>query len=230
MYGLAVLLGEQPASLQGELDAVAPIPPVPPRVPVGMPSELLRRRPDVMRAERLLAAATAEQGVATADLFPHLFLGGTAGVESRHAEDLFNQHNPSAGFYAGGPRASWTVFDGGRRWANLDRSRARVAEAAAAYEGTVLAALRDVESALTAYSHDQTRRETLIDLTAQNEEAVRIARQEYSNGLIDLLDVLEVQRNLYSAQDALAQSDQAVSTDLVAIYKALGGGWETGDR
>jgi NodT family efflux transporter outer membrane factor (OMF) lipoprotein len=223
-YGLGVLLGEPPTALVDELAATAPIPPAPPKVPVGMPSELLRRRPDVMRAERLLAAATAEQGVATADFFPHLVLGGTAGVQSRHAEDLFNAHN--AGFYAGGPAASWTAFDGGRRKGNLDRAKARVAEALAGYEGTVLAALRDVESTLTAYSHDQTRRETLNTLVAQNQEAVRIARQEYGNGLIDLLDVLEVQRNLYVAQDALAQSDEAVSSDLVAIYKSLGGGWE----
>src|ERR1700710_1067685 len=110
--------------------------------------------------------------------------------------------------------------------ANLDRSKARVAAALSSYEGTVLEALRDVESTLTSYSHDQARGETLNKLVAQNQEAVRIAQQQYANGLIDLLDVLEVQRNLYAAQDALAQSDQAVSSDLVAIYKSLGGGWE----
>jgi NodT family efflux transporter outer membrane factor (OMF) lipoprotein len=225
-YAIAVLLGQQPMSLSDELAQAAPIPPVPPSVPVGMPSELLRRRPDVMRAERFLAAATAEQGVATADFFPKLILGGTAGVQSRHADDLSNQHTPGAGFYSAGPVASWTIFDGGRRSANLDRSKARVVAAAANYEATILAAFRDVESTLTAYSHNQTRRETLRSLVDQNEQAVRIAKQEYANGLIDLLDVLEVQRNLYSAQDALAQSDQTVSSDLVAIYKALGGGWE----
>jgi NodT family efflux transporter outer membrane factor (OMF) lipoprotein len=223
MYSLAVLLGEPPAALVDELTAAAPIPPVPPKVPVGIPSELLRRRPDVMRAERVLAAATAEQGVAAADFFPHLILGGTAGVQSRRADKLFSQ---DSGFYAAGPSASWTIFDGGRRVANLDRSKARVAAALAGYEGTVLAALRDVESTLTSYSHDQARRETLNKLVAQNQEAVRIAQQQYANGLIDLLDVLEVQRNLYAAQDGLAQSDQAVSSDLVAIYKSLGGGWE----
>jgi NodT family efflux transporter outer membrane factor (OMF) lipoprotein len=226
MYGLAVLLGEQPTALTNELTATAPIPPVPPTVPVGMPSELLRRRPDVMAAERLLAAATALQGVATAEFFPHLLLGGTAGVQSRQFSELFSQHEPSSGFYSAGPAARWTIFDGGRRVANLDLSKARVAAALASYEGTVLTALRDVESSLTAYSHDQTRRESLTTLTAQNENAVRIAKREYDNGLIDLLDVLEVQRNLYASQDALAQSDQAVSSDLVAIYKALGGGWE----
>jgi NodT family efflux transporter outer membrane factor (OMF) lipoprotein len=226
MYALAVLLGEEPVALDSELTETAPIPPVPPSVPVGMPSELLRRRPDVMRAERILAAATAEQGVATSDLFPHLVLGGTAGVQSRHFDQLFSQNNGGSGFYAAGPLASWTIFDGGKRFANIDRSKARVAEALANYEGTVLDALRDVESALTSYSHNQTRRETLTNLVAQNQKAVSIAQAEYSNGIIDLLDVLEVQRNLYASQDALAQSDQAVSSDLVAIYKALGGGWE----
>jgi outer membrane protein TolC len=192
-----------------------------------MPSELLRRRPDVMRAERLLAAATAQQGVATAEFFPHLILGGTAGVESRHTSDLFSQHDPSSGFYAAGPAAGWTLFDGGKRRANLDLTKARVAATLAAYEETVLASLRDVENSLTAYSHDQTRREFLTELVAQNAKAVSIARRQYDNGLIDLLDVLEVQRNLYASQDALAQSDEAVSSDLVALYKALGGGWET---
>jgi len=230
MYGIAVLLGDQPTALEKELSAAAPIPPVPPKVPVGMPSELLRRRPDVMAAERLLAAATAEQGVATAEFFPHLVLGGSTGVQSRQVSDLFNQHDPSSGFYSAGPAARWTIFDGGRRKANLDLSKARVAAALAAYEGTVLAALRDVESNLTAYSHDQTRRESLTALTAQNQQAVSIAQRQYDNGLIDLLDVLEVQRNLYVSQDALAQSDQSVSSDLVAIYKALGGGWENDTR
>jgi NodT family efflux transporter outer membrane factor (OMF) lipoprotein len=226
IYALGVLLGEQPTALANELTAATPIPPVPPTVPVGMPSELLRRRPDVMAAERLLAAATAQQGVATAEFFPHLLLGGTAGVQSREISDLFRQHGESSGFYSAGPAASWTIFDGGRRRGNLDLTKARVVAALASYEGTVLAALRDVESSLTAYSHDQTRRESLTAATAQNQEAVRIAKREYDNGLIDLLDVLEVQRNLYASQDALAQSDQAVSSDLVAIYKALGGGWE----
>jgi multidrug efflux system outer membrane protein len=228
VHGLSVLLGEPPMALSSELASEAPIPPVPPSVPVGMPSELLRRRPDVMRAERVLAAATAEQGVATADLFPHLILGGSAGVQSTHTEDLFNQHGKSSGFYLAGPVADWTVFDGGRRGANLDRSKARVWAAEAGYEAAVLQALRDVESSLTAYSHDQARRDVLMVLAAEDQEAVRIARGEYAQGLIDLLDVIEVQRNLYTAQDALAQADQAVSSDLVTLYKALGGGWETG--
>jgi multidrug efflux system outer membrane protein len=227
IYQISVLLGEPPMALSDELSASAPIPPVPPKVPVGLPSQLLRRRPDILRAERMLAAVTAGQGVATADLFPQLVLGGTAGVQSEHFDNLFEQHRRSSGFYAAGPLASWTIFDGGKRLANIDRSKAQVAAAAAAYESAMLAALRDVENALVAYSHDQTRRDTLVTLVAENKEAVRIAQAEYTNGIITLLDVLEVQRNLYAAQDALAQADQAVSSDLVSLYKALGGGWET---
>jgi NodT family efflux transporter outer membrane factor (OMF) lipoprotein len=226
IYALSVLLGQDPQALSSELLSSAPIPPVPPSVPVGLPSELLKRRPDIMRAERLVAAATSVQGVATSDLFPHLILGGTAGVQSREADDLFNQHHPSSGFYSAGPLASWTLFDGGRRTANLDRAKAQVVEAINAYEATVLRALQDVDSALVAYSRDQARRDSLSTLVGENQEAVRIAQAEYSNGLIDLLDVLEVQRNLYTSQDSLAQATQSVSTDLVALYKALGGGWE----
>ena len=226
IYSLSVLLGQDPPALTSELLAAVPIPLVPPKVPVGMPSELLKRRPDVMEAERLVAAATAEQGVATSDLFPHLILGGAAGVESRKASELFDQHQPSAGFYAAGPAASWTIFDAGRRAANVDRSKARVAAAINAYEATILRALQDADSALVAYAHDQARRDSLATLVAENQRAVNIAQSEYSNGIIDLLDVLEVQRNLHASQDALAQSTQIVSTDLVAIYKALGGGWE----
>jgi len=226
VHELSVLLGEQPMALSDELAAEAPIPPVPPDVPIGLPSELLRRRPDVMRAERVLAAATAEQGVATAELFPHLVLGATAGVQSRHADQLFREHDPSSGFYMAGPSATWTLFDGGRRSANIDRSKARVAEAAAAYEATVLGSLRDVENALSSYAAHQTRRASLTELVTREEEAVRIARRQYDAGLLPLLDVLDVQRNLHAAEDALAGADQSVSTDLVSLYKALGGGWE----
>jgi NodT family efflux transporter outer membrane factor (OMF) lipoprotein len=223
VHELSTLLGEHPLSLSDELAASAPVPPVPPEVPIGLPSELLRRRPDVLRAERVLAATTALQGVATAELFPRVVLGGSAGVQSRHIDSLFSH----SGYYAAGPSAQWTVFDGGYRLANIDRSKAVVAEAAASYEATVLGCLREVEDALSAYSSDQARRTTLSALVDQDTEALRIARGELNQGLVAVLDVLEVQRNLYSAQDSLAQADQTVSSDMVAIYKALGGGWES---
>ena len=227
IYGLSVLVGRPPQALVGELSPAAAVPPSPPVVPIGLPSELLRRRPDVMAAERALAAATADEGVAISDLFPHLTLGGTSGLQATRTGNFFGQHNPSSGFYLAGPGAHWTLFDGGRRSANVDLSKAAVAAAAAEYEEAVLSALRDVESAITALDHDQSRRDRLTAVVADAERAVRIARDEYTNGLVDLLDVLEVQRSLYAAQDSLAQSDLAVSSDLIALFKALGGGWET---
>jgi NodT family efflux transporter outer membrane factor (OMF) lipoprotein len=229
VFAISVLLGEDPEALTPELSATAPIPPVPPQVPVGLPSELLKRRPDILGAERTLAAATAVQGVATSDFFPHLILGGTAGVQSIKAEKLFSQHAPSSGYYLAGPVAQWTIFDGGRRAATLDRAKAEVAAATESYEDTVLRALQEVDSALVAYSHDQVRRDDLVTVVAENEESFRIAQAEYIHGIIDLLDVLEVQRNLYAAQDALAQAEQAVSADLIGLYKALGGGWEVNE-
>lgn len=229
MFALSVLLGEEPMSLVDELSASSPTPPDPPIVPVGLPSGLLRQRPDVRRAERVLAAETAAQGVAVATLFPQLVLGGTAGVQSREVSSLFDQGSPSSGYYLAGPLARWTLFDGGRRAANIERANARTQAAFAEYEETVLGALRDVESALTAYRHDQVRRETLVRLVGVNEKAVDIAQRQYEQGLITLLDVLEVQRNLFSSQDALAQAVHAVWSDLVSIYKALGGGWQPAD-
>jgi multidrug efflux system outer membrane protein len=228
IYGLSVLAGRPPQDLEDELLSRQPVPISPKVVPIGLPSELLRRRPDVMAAEQALAAATAEEGVAIAELFPHIDLVGTTGLQATRIGNLFAQHGPSSGFYLAGPAMHWTIFDGGRRLANIDMSKAVVSAATAEYEQTVLAALRDVDSALTALSHDQKRRDALTTVVTDADRAVRIARDEYTNGLVDLLDVLEVQRSLYAAQDSLAQADLAVSNDLISLFKALGGGWETG--
>ena len=226
IYSLSVLIGRGPQELEAELTTEQPIPPSPKVIPVGLPSELLRRRPDVMAAERSLAAATADEGVAISDLFPHVLLAGSTGLQATRIGNLFTQHGPSSGFYLAGPGVHWTIFDGGRRVARIDMSKAAVAAAEADYEETVISALRDVDSAITAMTHDQQRRDALTAVVTDAERAVHIARNEYTNGLIDLLDVLEVQRSLYASQDSLAQSDLAVSTDLIALFKALGGGWE----
>ena len=226
IYGLSVLLGQQPQTLVDELLPGETMPPTPPVVPIGMPSELLRRRPDVMAAERNLAAATADEGIAVSDLFPHLILGGSTGVQATRTGELFSQHRASSGFYLAGPVAQWTIFDGGRRLAHVDQSKAAVAASLAEYEEAVLSALQDVDSAVTALGHDQDRRDKLTAVERDAARAVHIARDEYSNGLVDLLDVLEVQRSQYAAQDSLAQADLAVTTDLIGLFKALGGGWE----
>ena len=227
LHALAILLGQPPLALNAELAETKPVPAVPAVVPIGLPSELLRRRPDVMEAERVLAAATAAQGIAVSELFPHLLLGGSAGVQTRHTNEIFNVHGPSSGFYLAGPSAEWQILDGGRRKAGIERSKAQVEEALQVYEATVLSAIGDVEDAIVAYGNDQASRQKLVDLVEENNEAVRIAHAEYSQGLVTLLDVLDVQRNDYIAQDALAQTNQAVVLDLIALYKGLGGGWES---
>jgi outer membrane protein, multidrug efflux system len=223
IHRLGVLLGQEPALLLTELSVEAPIPPVPPEVPAGLPSELLKRRPDVRRAERQLAAATARIGVATADLFPKFSLTGAVGQESVSLSDVAM---PASRFWTVGPTVTWRVFDFGRIRSNIKVQDARQEQALVSYEKSVLTALEDVENALVAYSKEQATRGSLTESVSANQRALNIANELYSKGLTDFLNVLDSQRSLYLSQDALAQSDQRVSTNLVALFKALGGGWE----
>jgi NodT family efflux transporter outer membrane factor (OMF) lipoprotein len=223
IHRLGVLLGQEPGALLAELSEDAPIPPAPPGVPVGLPSELLRRRPDVRRAERELAAATARIGVATADLFPKFSLTGDVGLQSIHAGDFL-----SAGsrLWSIGPGITWPVFDAGRIRANIRVENARQEQALVAYEQAVLIALEDVENGLVAYSKEQVSRRALVESVVSNQRAVEISGELYSKGMVSFLNVLVSQLALFQSQDALAQSDQTVSTNLVALFKALGGGWD----
>ncbi len=223
IHQLGVLLGKDPGALLAELSEQAPIPFGPPEVPVGLPSELLRRRPDVRRAEQELAAATARIGVATADLFPKFFLTGAVGQQSVNFSDITL---PESRFYSFGPSISWPVFAGGRIRANIRVQDARQEQAAILYEQSVLNALKDVEDALVAYSKEQQTRKSLKESTEATRKAVDISNELYSQGLVDFLNVLINQRALFQSQDSLAQSDQLVSQNLVALFKALGGGWE----
>jgi NodT family efflux transporter outer membrane factor (OMF) lipoprotein len=225
-HRLAVLLGQQPRALLDELLApadAAAIPSGPPDVPPGIPSDVLRRRPDVRRSERELAAATARIGVATADLFPRFSLTGSLGLQSQSFNDLGDY---SSRFYSIGPSVSWPIFDAGRIRSNINVQNARQEQAVVRYEQSVLAALEDVENALVGYGKEQQRREQLKRAADANRRSVEMARQLYDRGLTAFLDVLEAQRNLFISEDALVQSEATVSTNLVALYKALGGGWE----
>ena len=224
LHRLGVLLGQPPGSLETELASVAPIPAAPPVVPVGLPSELLLRRPDVALAERQLAAATANIGVAKADLFPKFYLTGIAGFESASADDWFTS---GSRFWSVGPTLEWRVFDAGRIRANIKVQNARQEQAMANYENTALLAFEDVENALTAYAKEQIRRQQLGVAVKSSEESLRLANQLYANGLSNFINVLDAERSLYQAQDALVQSDRTISADLIALYKSLGGGWET---
>jgi NodT family efflux transporter outer membrane factor (OMF) lipoprotein len=222
-HRLDVLLGIQPGVLSAELSTDAPIPALPPQAHVGLPSELLRRRPDIRRAERQLAAANAEVGVATADLYPKFSLSGVFGVTSISASDWFSA--PSR-FWSIGPTIRWPIFDAGRIRANIEVRNARQEQALTQYEKTVLTAFEDVENALVSYAKEQLRYRSLMDAVVANRRALALADELYKNGLVDFLNVLDSQRSLYAAEDDLTRSEATMATNLVALYKALGGGWE----
>ena len=223
-YGLDVLLGTQPGTLWSELAKETEIPNLPPEVLIGLPSELLRRRPDIRRAERQLAAATAQVGVATADLFPRFSLTGIAGLQSVSASDWFTR---GSRFWSIGPTISWPVFDAGRIRATIEIRNAQQEQALTQYEKSVLGAFQDVETALVNYANEQARYRSLTDAVAANRRAVTMANELYVRGLNDFLNVLDTQRSLYLTENELAQSRATMATNLVAVYKALGGGWET---
>jgi NodT family efflux transporter outer membrane factor (OMF) lipoprotein len=224
IHRLGVLLGQPPGALVAELSAPAPIPAALPQVPVGLPSGLLLRLPDVQRAERQLAAATANIGVAKAGLFPKFFLTGAVGQESISPSDWFTS---GAKFWSAGPTVQWRIFDAGRIRANIRVQNARQAQALATYEQTVLTAFAAVENGLAAYANEQIRRRSLAQAVASSQKSLDLANQLYANGLVDFLHVLDAERSLYQAQDALVQSDRTVSVNLISLYKSLGGGWET---
>lgn len=224
VHRLGVLMGREPAALLEELETPLPIPPHSAGVPAGLPSELLRRRPDIRRAERELAAATANIGVATADLYPRFSLTGTFGFASGEFGDLFQS---DARFWSVGPAVRWPLFHGGRIRANIDVQNARQEQAAARYEKVVLTALEDVENALVNYARERARLESLRVAVAAEERAVELARQLYGPGLTDFFSVLDTQRQLFALQDQAMTSQGAVASNLVALYKALGGGWES---
>jgi multidrug efflux system outer membrane protein len=223
IYSLGVLLGREPAALTQDLAKAAPIPPNPLEIPVGLPSELLRRRPDIRRAEAQLHAATARIGVATADLFPKFNLAGSFGLS---ASDVARLDKWTSNFWSWGPSVTWPIFAGGRIYWNIKVQDALTEQALLTYEKTVLTALKDVETALVAYAKQQQTRKSLSEAVVNNRKAVDLAMQLYLAGKSDFLNVLIAQRSLFTSEDALAQSTTTVDTNLIALYKALGGGWE----
>jgi len=221
---ISLLLGEPPNALRDELQAGKPVPPVPPAIPVGIPSELARRRPDIRQAEAQLHAATADIGVAIADFYPSVKLGGSIGLQSVQFARMFDLNSRD---FAAGPGISIPLFEGGRLKATLHFREAKQQEAAIAYQKTVLTAWHEVDNAMTAYATEQARREQLRRAEAQNRRALGLAQSRYQQGVADFLAVLDAQRNLLATQQQLAESTTAISANLVALYKALGGGWET---
>lgn len=222
-YRLSVLLGEDPGSLLRELGQLTAIPTPPAEIPVGLPSELLRRRPDIRQAERNLAASSARIGVATADLFPRFSITGSFGLQSSETNTFFNSDSQ---FWGIGPAVRWNVFDAGRTRSRINAANAREEQAAALYEKAILTSLEDVENSLTTFVQEQLRRQSLIQAVQASERALNLATDRYKSGIGDFLNVLDAQRGLYELQDQLVQSEIGVTRGAVAVYKALGGGWD----
>ncbi len=219
---LAVLLGRHPGVLEDVLREPKAIPVTPLEVAVGVPADVLRRRPDVRRAERELAAQTAQVGVATAARYPSLSLAGTIGLEALSFSNVFLA---SARTYRIVTNAAWTIFDAGRIRRNIEVQSALQEQALLGYEAAVLTALQDVENALVAYADEQMRRQSLQDATQAAQSALALARDQYAAGTIDFQVVLDTQRSLVSLQDQLATSEGEITSNLIRLYKALGGGW-----
>ena len=223
IHRLGVLTGQQPTALESELAPPAPIPALPPLVNIGNPADLLRRRPDIRSAESLLAAATARIGVQTADLFPRVTFNGNLGVQANSVSRLFGN---GADTYSFGPSITWAALDLGHVEARIKAAHAQADAQLAAYEKAVLTALEETENALVDFGREQVRRDYLRQSDRSATQAMALARQRYEGGVDDFLPVLDAQRTQLSIQAQLAQSETRTATSLVAIYKALGGGWE----
>ncbi len=224
-HRIAVLLGLTPDALVEKLGPVdhAPVPFAIPAVPLGLPSELLQRRPDIRRAERQLAAATARIGEAKAEFFPKFTLTGNVGLTSDKFANLFDSRSIYYGF---GPQFSWPIFNADRIKYNVEVKTELQYQAFVTYKASILTSLEEVGNALVRFNREMIRRQYLLQSVEANQKAVSLSQQRFEKGVSTFLDVLDAQRSLFIAEDQLVQSDTASSTDLVALYKALGGGWE----
>jgi NodT family efflux transporter outer membrane factor (OMF) lipoprotein len=222
IHAIAILLGRPPAELNAELTTPAPIPVAPIEATLGVPAEALRRRPDVRSAERQIAAQAAQVNAARADLYPSFRLAGSIGLESLSLARLLV---PGAGFFSASPSASTRLFDRRQLRENLVVQNERQEQAAHSYETVVLRALQEVEDSLTALAQEQVRRGHLDAAANAAQQAADLSLQLYSAGLRDFRDVLDAQRSLLTLQDSVASSGATVSSDLVRLFKALGGGW-----
>ena len=222
IFALSILLNRPPDDLLVDLSKPGSVPLTPLEVPVGLPSDLLRRRPDIREAEANLHAAAAQIGVAVADFFPQFSLTGSLNYQSSVARDLFAG---GSGAYSGGPQVNWPIFSGGSTVANLRFQKAATDAAYINYQKTVLAALSDVESYLVAFAKEWEHRKALRTAVDNNRRALYLSQQLYAAGTEEFLTLLDAERSLLGSETALAQSRQAITSDLVNIYRALGGGW-----
>ena len=223
IYRLSVLTGREPTALTDLLAPARDLPPLPGVAAVGDPASLLRRRPDIRVAERDLAAQTARIGVAIGDLFPKVTFTGSVGYVARQAGALGDSGTDT---YLIAPGISWAAFDLGRVQARVAGARARNDAALARYEKTVLQSLEETEDALVTHARARERLEHVERAAQASDTAAQIARLRFKSGLVDFLQVLDAERTQLEAEDRLAQGRAEAATSLIAVYKALGGGWE----
>jgi NodT family efflux transporter outer membrane factor (OMF) lipoprotein len=222
IFRLSVLLGRQPAYLIDRLEEIGPLPDHPDVLAVGLPSELLLRRPDIRAAERRLAAETARIGVETAELFPRVSLVGTFGLQSAEADDFFDDDSLTWSF---GPAVRWRLLEFGRIISNITVQEERQQQALIVYYQSVLNAFEQVEASLANYAAQQERSAMLAGANAVNQRAFELAKSEYAVGMISFLSVLDTQRSLFSTQTELIRTRQQALVELVNLYESLGGGW-----
>lgn len=220
---LSLLLAREPRALQAQLSTPANVPSYAATVPIGLPSELAERRPDIRRAQAQLHAATAAIGVAEADFYPRITLSGSMGFQALQLSDLGSWGSRSFAF---GPGLSVPLFEGGRLKGALQLQEGRQQEAGIGFQKTVLRAWHEVDDALVAYQANQRRRDSLLQAVAHNQRALDSVHQQYTQGTVDFLNVLTVQNALLANQAALVDSTAQVSLSLVDLYGALGGGWQ----
>jgi len=223
IHALSVLLGKEPGALAVRLDQQGLIPAVAANVITNLPSELLQRRPDILRAERQLAVANASVGIATAELYPKVNLAAFIGLQNTTITDF----TPLGKSWSAASSLSMPIFNWGKLNANIKSKKAQFEQVFLTYQSTVLSAFKEVEDALIAYSKEQERHKALAKAVEANQLAVQLADERYRKGLTAFLDVLESQTALYQTQSLLITSESQLSSDLVALYKALGGGWQT---
>jgi len=224
-YNLDVLLGEQPGATHKLVAMRAPVPTSGKNVVLSAPAAVIAQRPDIRVAERKLAAATAQQGVAVAKFFPDISLNGFFGALNTSTNNLVS--GASKSWMAGGS-VIWPILSYGTLSANLDAANAGQQEALATYQKTIIGALSDVEQSLSAYTEQEKFLQSATEQAAQDQHARDIAQQRYQAGETSLREVLDADRTLYATQDQLIRARAAYTQDLIALYKSLGGGWVKG--
>nr|WP_279355616.1 efflux transporter outer membrane subunit [Fundidesulfovibrio agrisoli] len=224
IHRLGVLTGQEPGALLVELGQAEPLPRPEAAFSPGLPSELLARRPDLRKAERQLASASAGIGVATAKLYPSFDLTMGLGLQGNVLTKFAGLAN---WYWSIIPSVAAPVFDAGKNRAGVDKQKAVYDEAMAAYRQTLLTALEEVENSLTAFAKEQERRASLAEAVRAGEEALALARERYTKGLTSFLDVLSAEKSLYDTQKSLCASEAGLLQDMISLYKALGGGWDS---